>query len=198
MTDKMSKPGREYLDPRKELDESGRPRLRSREIFYAGKVIFEEGDQGQQAYYIEKGRVEISVRAGTHRVVVSELGSGEVFGEMALLSNQRRAATVKALQDTTVTVISQNELQKKLGKIDDVVIRSLIFLLIDRLKKANKGQAQQYTRLADFQDRMMGIHQRIDKEFDEKQRDAMREEIAPLLGQLEAVLDKYAQRKQKV
>ncbi|WP_170294690.1 cyclic nucleotide-binding domain-containing protein [Roseospira navarrensis] len=183
---------REYLDPRKEMDPSGRPRLRTREIFFRGKVVFEEGARGDYAYYIEKGRVEVSVKSGAHRVVVSELGAGEVFGEMALLSSQPRTATVQAVEDTTVTVISENELKKKLSQLSDPVIRSLIFLLIDRLRKANEGQVQQYAKFMDFQNRFLGLNHRLANEFSEKDRDAMRAEIAPLLDQLEGVLNKYA------
>jgi CRP-like cAMP-binding protein len=186
---------REYLTPRKEMDPSGRQRLRRREAFYKGKVIFEEGARGDYAYYIEKGRVEVSVRSGTHRVVVSTLGVGEIFGEMALLSNQPRTASVTAIEDTTVTIISESELKAKVSQLGDVVIRSLFFLLIDRLKKATLGQAQQYTKLMDFQNRMLGLNQRLGSEFNDGQSAAMRAEIAPLLDKLETVLDKYAHRK---
>lgn len=183
-----------FLDPRKETDSSGRPQLRMRDIFYRNRVIFEEGSQGDHAYYIENGRVEVSVRSGKHKVVVSELGPGEIFGEMALLSQEKRSATVTALEDTTVTVISQAELQKRLGKMSDAVIRSLIFVLTDRLTKANQGQARQYEQLADLQDRFLGLNTLLTAQFGDADRDAMRQEMRPILDQLEAVINKYAQK----
>ena len=183
---------KEFLDPRKERDSKGRPKIVTRTVFYTDQVIFEEGSMGHRAYYIESGRVEVSVREGPHKIVVSELGSGEIFGEMALISDEPRSATVTALENTTVAVITEAELKQRIVGMHDEAITSLIDVLIDRLKSANKGQAKYYKNLADYQGRIMGIVNRIDDGFDDERLEDFKDEIEPLLDARERVLDKYS------
>ncbi|HQR51364.1 MAG TPA: cyclic nucleotide-binding domain-containing protein, partial [Methylophilaceae bacterium] len=56
--------------------------------FTQGEYIFREGDQGQEMYFIVSGAVTVYHQGRTLR----ELGAGEYFGEMAVLSEVRRAA----------------------------------------------------------------------------------------------------------
>ena len=67
------------------------------EDFGAGEIIFREGEFGQHLYVIKSGKVE--VLATTRGVLrrIKELGPGEHFGEMALLGNHPRTATVRTL-----------------------------------------------------------------------------------------------------
>ncbi len=57
-----------------------------------GEVVFEEGEPGDRMFLIKEGQVD--VRSGDH--VVYTLQPGEIFGEMALISNEPRSATVVA------------------------------------------------------------------------------------------------------
>ena len=64
----------------------------------AGQVIIRQGDKGDYYYLIREGRVSVSRKAGTGKVVMlGELGPGQSFGEEALLSGSPRNATVITL-----------------------------------------------------------------------------------------------------
>ncbi len=167
------------------------PRILNREIFYKGQTIIEQGSEGFSAYYIEKGRVEITLHEGAHAVSVCELGRGEIFGEMALIDHEQRSATVKALEDTTVTVISAGELERKINAIEDKAIGTLMHVFIDRLKHANCGQLNQYKDLADFQDRITGLVEKAGRGIDETKRKAFRDDVEPVLKELDGLLEKY-------
>ena len=68
--------------------------------FGPGEVIFEEGRTGNGLYAIISGNVEAVKSLGTEQErTVNRLGSGEVFGEMALLGEWPRTATVRAIDD---------------------------------------------------------------------------------------------------
>ena len=79
--------------------------------FPAGGEIFREGDPGDGVYVVSDGLVEISgvVSAAAHRVF-SQLGPGEIFGEMAVIEDRPRSATVTALKDTSVYFIPRDEM----------------------------------------------------------------------------------------
>lgn len=85
------------------------------EHFAPGEAIFEQGDVGDRLYVIRKGQVEV-VQNGRR---LSVLGAGEYFGEMALLSNQPRTATVRALQATDLLTVNKGDFDKLLSGFPD-------------------------------------------------------------------------------
>lgn len=91
-------------------------------IFNVGARLFKEGDSGDVAYLIKSGKVKITKMGGDgQQKVVGLAGAGSIVGEMALIDNQARVATVEAMEDTTVLVISQDALKSRLEKTDPVV-----------------------------------------------------------------------------
>ncbi len=69
----------------------------------AGDTIFSEGEQGDTAYVVTEGEIELSI----HGSSIETLGSGGIFGEMALIDSQARSATAKAKTDAKVVPIDQ-------------------------------------------------------------------------------------------
>ena len=73
------------------------------ETYNADDVIFEQETEGDKMYIVSSGQVEIRVKGNTGVVnSVLILGQGQVFGEMALVDQGTRSATVVVLQDETV------------------------------------------------------------------------------------------------
>ncbi|RKG92565.1 mechanosensitive ion channel family protein [Corallococcus terminator] len=68
--------------------------------FGQGERIIQEGEEGGTFYVVASG--EVSVRAGTLQSEITRLGPGHYIGEMSLLTGERRAATVVALQDSVL------------------------------------------------------------------------------------------------
>jgi CRP-like cAMP-binding protein len=70
-------------------------------VFSAGEVVFREGDAGRQMYVINAGRVDVFRHANGGQVHVGSLGPGDIFGEMALVDDLPRSATVVAVEENT-------------------------------------------------------------------------------------------------
>src|SRR4051812_21644339 len=67
----------------------------------AGAVLMEQGDEADSLYLVTVGRLRVTMRRDDHTdVVLAELGRGEVVGEMALVTNDPRSATVAAVRDS--------------------------------------------------------------------------------------------------
>lgn len=83
----------------------------------AGQPIFNEGDPGNGIYIVRTGLVEISalIEGGQSRIL-ARLGPGEIFGEMAVIEDRPRSASVKALQDTTFYFIRRAEMLELLHR----------------------------------------------------------------------------------
>lgn len=76
------------------------PRMIFSKKYAAGEEIFRMGDRGHNAYFIESGNVEVSITRDGGKIVIAELGVGELFGEMSMIDDAPRSATVTATEDT--------------------------------------------------------------------------------------------------
>jgi NADH:ubiquinone reductase (H+-translocating) len=70
-----------------------------------GETVFDEGDTGDSLFMILSGQVEVLKRVGSDTQVVSTLGPGEYFGEMALLGRRPRSAGTRALTPLDLLVL---------------------------------------------------------------------------------------------
>jgi membrane protein len=74
--------------------------------FYpAGSVIFQEGDLGNQMFYVLGGRVILIKTAGHVKKILAEVGPGDYFGEMAALIDAPRTATAQAAANSDIAII---------------------------------------------------------------------------------------------
>lgn len=87
------------------------------ETFPAGEVIFEEGDEGQSFYIINRGRVKVlRKRPKGEPAVVAGLEPGDFFGEGALLYGRKRSATIKAETDLEVLELDKEDFEDLLRR----------------------------------------------------------------------------------
>ena len=92
------------------------------EAYDAHKLIFDQGDEGDNMYIVDSGQVEIRVQdrsGGTNSVLI--LGQGQVFGEMALIDHGERSASVVALQGGTTLYAIPKELFEDLCESDTAI-----------------------------------------------------------------------------
>ncbi len=90
--------------------------------FLAGDVIMRQGTQGDCAYVIEHGKVEILIEKDGDRVFrVGTRGEGSIVGEMAMIDDAPRTATVRALEDCEMLEISREDFSRRLTGSDPVV-----------------------------------------------------------------------------
>ncbi|HEX7668225.1 MAG TPA: protein kinase [Polyangiaceae bacterium] len=86
-----------------------------RKAFAPGDVIIREGDRGDAAYMIVSGRCRAYRAVGDQKETLSVMDTGDVFGEMALLLEEPRAATVEAMDRVTVLVLDKSTMTEGLG-----------------------------------------------------------------------------------
>ena len=76
----------------------------------AGDVLFREGEVGDFAYQVVKGKIEVCKFNGDEYLTLSILEKGALFGEMALIDKQPRSAMARAVSETVVKEIDKDAL----------------------------------------------------------------------------------------
>jgi CRP-like cAMP-binding protein len=104
--------------------------------YKAGEVIVEENDIGETAYVIAEGRVEVTKELDGQNVHLAYLGPGETFGEMSMIDEKPRSATVTAVTETLVSEIRRDDFFISL-QTDPKVAVELLKVLFERLREAD-------------------------------------------------------------
>ena len=86
--------------------------------FSAGSLVIREGERDDCAYILQAGRCAVYRGYGARRIALREVGPGEVIGEVALLSRAERLASVEALTDVEVLVVSRAALDLEVARSD--------------------------------------------------------------------------------
>lgn len=103
-----------------------------------GRVIFRKGDVGHEMFIVLKGKVQIIDEMGENKKILAELGTGEIFGEMAMFENRTRSAYAVTKEPSQVLVLSEEVLAKLLEKrIPRKFLANVIAVLCHRLRITN-------------------------------------------------------------
>lgn len=89
--------------------------------FSKGEILLREGERGECAYIIENGNVEIVVQRDGVPIQIGTRGAGSLIGEMAIIDEKPRTATVRALDDCTVLEITREDFAHRVESADPVV-----------------------------------------------------------------------------
>jgi CRP-like cAMP-binding protein len=88
--------------------------------YETGEEIVVEGSTGLGLFVITSGTVEVTRGTGEEKVVFAELGSGDLLGEMSLVDDQPRSATVRTLEPTTCLLITRGSFQSLVDREPEI------------------------------------------------------------------------------
>lgn len=109
-----------------------------RKVYPKNAMVFSVGDVCDGLYLIERGRVRIVINDDEGReVILTTLAAGEYFGEMALIDNEERSATVVTTEETGFRVISRHAFEQALATRPDTAFQLLVNL-VKRLREADR------------------------------------------------------------
>jgi EAL domain-containing protein (putative c-di-GMP-specific phosphodiesterase class I) len=89
--------------------------------FKKGDVIVREGEKGDFAYMLESGNVEIVMEREGKPMRIGTRGAGSIIGEMALIDDRPRTATVRATDDCEAIEISRDDFSRRLQSADPIL-----------------------------------------------------------------------------
>ena len=103
------------------------------EKYKAGEVIIHEGEKNRDLYVLSEGVLEVSVKNKSSKIVVSEIASPEILGEISFLNGAPRTATVSAKTDVEIFVLSYEKVKQELSDIP-TWFRMVLLAFTSRMK----------------------------------------------------------------
>ena len=93
----------------------------TKKIFKKGEILIREGEKGESAYVIESGNVEILIQRDAALIQIGTRGPGSIIGEMAMIDDRPRTATIRAIEDCNVMEISRDDFARRVDAADPIL-----------------------------------------------------------------------------
>lgn len=170
--------------------------------FKKGSIIFMEGDKGEGFYFIKSGKIKISKSSKDGKELILNIyGENHVFAEVTIFNDISYPATAEVLEDASVGVIRNSDLEKLIKSNADLGL-NLIKILNKRLFDAQMKLKQlalndTYSRTADTLIRLSknhGVYRNGHLEFD---LELSRQELANMIGTARETVSRVLSRFKK-
>jgi CRP-like cAMP-binding protein len=111
--------------------------------FPAGTTVFREGDDSDTCYIVRTGHARAQrEHVDGRQITLATFGPGDIFGELALFDDERRSATIEAIDDLEVLAIAGRDMRRLMTRHGDIAVK-LASALGRRLRAANERLARQ-------------------------------------------------------
>jgi CRP/FNR family cyclic AMP-dependent transcriptional regulator len=162
-------------------------------------VLVYEGDPGDALFIVVKGNVAVTRLSNEGKEsILSILKEGDFFGEMGVLDASPRSATIKALGDVEVAMLSRKDFLDLLGRSPNMSL-SLVMTLSSRLRATN--QAIQAASYQDIRTRLAALLLNLEKNFGERVEGGTRltlrltnQEMANMIGTTRETVNRMLNR----
>ena len=111
--------------------------------FEPGEVVFREGDASDTCYVVRDGRARaLRTHTDGRTLTLATFGPGDIFGELALFEDERRSATVEAIEHTSAVAVLGPDMRRLMSEHAEISAR-LAIALGRRLRETNERLSRQ-------------------------------------------------------
>ena len=108
-----------------------------------GQLVFREGDDSDTCYIVREGHARaIRSHSDGRTITLATFGPGDFFGELAMFEDERRSATVEALEPTSLVGVLGGDMRRLMGEHPEISMR-LVIALGRRLRETNERLSRQ-------------------------------------------------------
>jgi CRP/FNR family transcriptional regulator len=108
----------------------------------AGEVLFQEGDRSDTCYVVRSGRTRAVRDRHGRTITLATFGPHDFFGELAMFEDERRSATVEAIEPTALVAVLGADM-RRLMRLHPEITARLVVSLGRRLRQANERLSRQ-------------------------------------------------------
>ena len=158
--------------------------------FPKGKVIIHEGGKQAEAYLIQSGRLGVYIEREGKKMELAVLEPGEIVGEMALITEDVRSASVEALEDSTLILISRTEFEERLDN-SDRAIRAVVKMLSKRVAESNTSMGEKIAALEQLNQAAREVYEETEAEVPDINDERLLPKLKDLLQAIEEFKSKF-------
>jgi CRP-like cAMP-binding protein len=112
-------------------------KLLDRRVWIPGEIILKEGEEGNRAYIIQEGKVEVFRTVNGKKITLGTRETGDVLGEMALIGHVARNASAIAVTKTVCVVISRMDFEQTVKRATPLM-RGLLRILVTNVRSLDE------------------------------------------------------------
>lgn len=158
-----------------------------------GTMVMRQGDEGNCAYLIQSGVVSVQVEHEGRQVEVARLELGQIFGEMALIFDEPRSASVKAVEDCNLIIITRQSFKQKLDR-SDPTIQAIVKMVTQRIISANNTLLDKKGDIKDLTDTVNAIYQNVHSGLPHAQQRTFQSAVLPKLEEFVKAIKSFDER----
>lgn len=159
-----------------------------------GTLVIREGETSTNAFLIQSGRVRVFTTHDGNQVDLAHLETGQIIGEMAMISDGPRSASVQATEDCMLIVISREQFEDKL-RDSHPTIRAVVGMLSKRLNESNAVLSNKRGNINDLAATVRLMYQNIMEGLPANQQRTFQKTVLPpledMLDAIEGFKDRY-------
>lgn len=129
--------------------------------FTAGETLFTQGEKGNFIFIIINGEVEIIKETNGKKEHVAHVSSGDILGEMAVLTDEPRCASAIATEPTRAIMVNDRSLRLALVNNDLPILKPLMSQLILRYKEAEQQVERYRSKAKEMEKEIAGLKQQL-------------------------------------
>jgi len=118
-------------------DQIRKPPEKYTKVFREGEIFFFEGELGEEMFIIQSGKVGVYKKVQNLNKEIATLKAGDFFGEMSIILNEPRSATLKALEETNTIIINKDTFTQMLSENNRIALKMVEALAI-RIKETDE------------------------------------------------------------
>lgn len=125
-----------------------------------GDIIVQEGTESKEMYIVQAGKVKVVKNGGEAETLLAILKEGDIFGEMGLIEQKLRSATVKAFGETTVLAIDKEKFLRMVRK-DPIFALNLLRQMGERIRYLDAVLSTTLKNLEEVSDELIKARKRL-------------------------------------
>lgn len=159
-----------------------------------GAVIMKQGDQGECAYLIQSGAVRVYTNgAEGQEIDLAHMVTGDIFGEMALVFDAPRTASVQAVEDCNLIVLTRQTFRRKLES-SDPTIRAMVQMLSKRILDINNTLMNKKSDMKDLIETVNALYQNVLQSLPRTQQRTFQNGVLPKLDEFLKAVKAFNER----
>ena len=171
------------------------PVILERRFYPKGALIIGEGEEGSTAFLIQSGSVQVFSNHNGKKVILCNLGIGDIFGESSLIRDVPRSASVEAAENCNLIIITRSALKDKIER-SDPTIRAILNMLVRRIQQGNDSLMNKKPTFEDLQESLIMLYEEVLSGLPKTKKPHFRQEVLPMVEQINQKMAEYKAMKE--